>query len=360
MRPVIDPFTRTPGIAGDAYIDMHYADDIISLMENEQSSKYVFKIVGLRGSGKSVVYSKIINHFKNNDRWVVCTLSAAGNVVNTLVSLLSKESDIDETKQSISVSTNASVNGNIGILGGEINGTVTKTKEYNDKYYSEEAELVTMVKKINAANRVILVGIDDISKTHSTVELLSILGNLLLNGYKIYLICTGLSKNIEDFSKEDNLTFFKRSDLIEIGSLSQYEIAYMYKELLGVDSNMSAILAKFVKGYAYAYQVMGSLYYNKKENEGLEDLVPKFERIIFRDSYDLIWKSLTPAEQELVVCILKSETGSVESIKQLMEKPANFPSLRNRLENKHVVDTETRGIIKINLPQFKEFVEMWT
>ena len=57
----INPFTRTPGVAGAAFIDMHYADEIIRNFESELSSRYVYKIVGLRGSGKSVEYSKIIN-----------------------------------------------------------------------------------------------------------------------------------------------------------------------------------------------------------------------------------------------------------------------------------------------------------
>ena len=42
----IDPFTRTPGIAGAAFIDMHYADTIIENFSSELSSKYIYKIVG--------------------------------------------------------------------------------------------------------------------------------------------------------------------------------------------------------------------------------------------------------------------------------------------------------------------------
>lgn len=56
-----NPFTRTPGVAGAAFIDMHYADEIIVNFESDLSSKFVYKIVGLRGSGKSVEYRKVIN-----------------------------------------------------------------------------------------------------------------------------------------------------------------------------------------------------------------------------------------------------------------------------------------------------------
>lgn len=65
----VDPFTRTPGLAGDAFIDTHYADEIIYNFESEKSSKYVYKIVGLRGSGKSVEYRKIVNAMSDKKSW---------------------------------------------------------------------------------------------------------------------------------------------------------------------------------------------------------------------------------------------------------------------------------------------------
>ena len=39
----IDPFTRTPGVAGAAFINMHYADEIIENLESDYSSKYIIK-----------------------------------------------------------------------------------------------------------------------------------------------------------------------------------------------------------------------------------------------------------------------------------------------------------------------------
>lgn len=41
MFNVADPLTRTPGIAGKAYIDMHYKDIVINSFENPESSKYI-------------------------------------------------------------------------------------------------------------------------------------------------------------------------------------------------------------------------------------------------------------------------------------------------------------------------------
>lgn len=57
MHDKISPFTQTPGIAGRALIETHFSDEIIANFESRDSYKYVYKIVGLRGSGKSVEYS---------------------------------------------------------------------------------------------------------------------------------------------------------------------------------------------------------------------------------------------------------------------------------------------------------------
>ena len=356
----INPFTRTPGVAGEAFIDMHYADEIIKNFESDHSSKYVYKIVGLRGSGKSVEYSKIIKNLAEKKGWLVYTLSAAGNPTETLIAKLSKESFIDDKIHSTSVSAGGSAEAGGLIFKGSADMEITRSSQLNVRYYSPEAELSDMIQRANDKGYRVLVGIDDIAKTPEMVKFLSIWGAMLLEGNKrIYLVCTGLAKNIEDFTDEPNLTFFKRSESVEIGPLSKYDIALMYRKLLGVDEEESVKLAKFTCGYSYAYQVLGSLYFDKKKADSLDTITPEFDKVIFGDSYDLIWRSLTGAEQELVKLIVLSESGKVSEIKASMANPQSFDTLRQRLRNKHLINTEDRGYVKINLPRFKEYVLLW-
>ncbi len=355
-----DPFTRTPGLAGKAFINMHYADKIIENFAAEESFKYVYKIVGLRGSGKSVEYRKIIDEFKHKDKWLVYTLSAARNPVDTLISLISKEKFIDAKTHSMSINTGAEVDAKGLVVGGGASVSITKASMDNVNYYSAEAELTSLVREVNREGYRILIGIDDISKTDDMVKFLSIYGAMILDtDTKAYLVCTGLNKNIEDFKSESNLTFFKRSDTAEIRELDRFEIADKYCELLGVTQEAAVKMARFVNGYAYAYQVLGTLYFNKKDNEEFEDLVPEFDKIMAQDSYDLIWSSLTGEEKALVKCILQTEDGKVSDVKKLMNNPSNFSTIRNRLMNKHLINTDERGYVTIHLPRFKEFVTMW-
>lgn len=329
MKTKIDPFTRTPGVAGKAYIDNGVADTIISNFCSPESEKYVYKITGLRGSGKSVEYSKVIRTLKEKKGWLVYPLSATGEAVSTLISRLSMEKFI------------------------------ARSYTDNDLFYSEEAILTRMVGIANGKGYNVLVGVDDIARTPEMIKLLSMIGSMILEGLQIYLVVTGLSDNIEDFSSEKNLTFFKRADAIEIGALNKYDITYMYEKLLEIDAGKAKEIEALTSGYAYAYQVLGSLYFGKKKDESLDDIIPEFERILFRDSYDLIWKSLTAGEKDVVRCIYKTGDGKADAIKSLMSNPSTYSVYRDRLIRKHLVDGDTRGYLKIKLPRFDRFIELW-
>lgn len=216
-----------------------------------------------------------------------------------------------------------------------------------------------MIAAANKKKYKVLVAIDDISKTPEMVKLLSMIGSMILEGMQIYLLVTGLSENIEEFSSEKNLTFFKRADSIEIKALNKYDITAMYQKLLKVDTLEAKKLEEETKGYAYAYQVLGSLYFVKAKEETIDDLIPEYERILFRDSYDLVWKSLSKGEKEVIRCICRSKDGKAENIKKLMKNKSTYPVYRSRLLNKHIVDDEERGYLKIRLPRFERFVEIW-
>ena len=355
----LDPFTRTPGLAGKAYIDNGIADAIIGTLKDNSSEKRIYRITGVRGSGKSVEYSKIIKTMKKDEEWVVYSLSATGEAIKTLISKLSMQPFIDSNKTTVAVSQNAKVNGNafIASVGGEIG--VERSVSKNDNYYSQEAALVKMIEDTNKNGFRILVGIDDISKTPEMINLLSIMTAAILEGCEIYLLVTGLAENIEGFTTEKSLSFFKRADTYETKALNKYDVASQYERLLDVDSKLARELEANSLGYAYAYQVLGSLYFNKEEHQKLEDIIPEYEKILFRDSYDLIWKNLSPSEKDLMKAIQKSGTYKVADIKSHMKNANSYSVLRERLMNKHIVDAETYGYLKYNLPKFEKFVEIW-
>lgn len=352
------PFTFTPGMAGDAYIDMHHADEIIQNIKDKKSEKYVYKILGLRGSGKSVVYSKVINAIKDDKKWLVYTLSTGGNPMHTLLSSMSNEKFINDYVKSISLKAEGGLESDIMFLRG--NGSVATEINFspNSNYFSEEAAIKEMVSIASEKGYRILLGIDDIAKSKEMTVFLSLIGDMILDRSKnIYLVCTGLSKNIEDFASEPHLSFFVRGDKIEIQHLSIPQIAYKYKELLQVSMDKAQELARFTKGYAYAYQVLGELMY-KKPSQEFSSLLEEFDSII-ADQYEIIWSSLTEAEKALTKVIVNSRTGKADDIKKQMENASSYAVLRSRLIKKHIVSVTNRTVMTIDLPRIKEYLEIW-
>ncbi len=357
-----DPFTKTPGIAGKAYINNNVAREIIDSFCDKDASKYIYKITGLRGSGKSVEYHKILTTLKEKNDWKVYSISAeSDNAVKTLIAKLSAEDFINSKTTTTSVSSNTKVEGDLKIVSGSEEITFSKHISDNSDYYSDEATLSSMISIANKKKYKILIGIDDIAKTKAMVKFLSIIDSIILEGAQLYLVVTGLSENIEDFASEKTLSFFKRSDAIEVKPLSKYDIFYMYKKLLKVDDEEAKMLEALTAGYAYAYQVLGSLYYKKNTEESIDDLMEEYERTLFKDSYDLIWKKqLTPGEKDFIKCVCQTKDGKASDIIAKMKKPGNYSMFRERLISKHIIDCEERGYIKLRLPRFDRFIKLWS
>lgn len=365
----IDPFTLTPGVAGKPYIDCGIADEIIENFKSDESSKYVYKITGLRGSGKSVEYSKVLQTLKKEKNWLVYPLAAEGEGIETLISYLSQEDFINDKKTETSVTANASAQGGLAVISGKGGIEVTKTFTDNNNYYNAEATLSKMIDIANRKNLNVLVMIDDISKTESMVHLLSVLGTMFNKGNRVYLVVSGLSKNIEDFfviSKKDpnsevlskSLSFFRRGDTREVKPLDKFDIANNYEKFLGVDAVEAKKLYDMTLGYAYAYQVLGSLYFNKKESEKIKDLIPDYERTLFK-SYNLDWPELTDTEQDFIKSFYKGKTGKAKDTKAHMSNPDSYNAYRDRLIDKHFFSIGKRGYLEAKLPRFDRFIEIW-
>jgi hypothetical protein len=362
MAVKIDPFTLTPGVAGKPYINNGIAEEIIANFKSEDSAKYVYKITGLRGSGKSVEYSKVLQTLEKEKNWLVYPLAAEGNGVATLISYLSQEDFISDKKVATSLSANASAEGSLLIASGKGEVSVTRTSEYNDNYYDAEATLSKMLAEANKHRYNVLVMIDDISKTRSMVELLSIIGTMFNRGRQVYLVVSGLSRNIEDFTADPalskSLSFFRRGDTREVGPLNKFDVVEMYEKFLSIDTQEAKKLYELTLGYAYAYQVLGSLYFNKKASDTIEDLMPAYERSLFK-TYDLDWPKLTNNEKDFIRSYYKGQTGRAKDTKACMSNPDAYNVYRDRLIDRHFFSAEERGYLAPRLPRFGKFIEIW-
>lgn len=354
MNKLVSPFTTTPGIAGPAYINIHCADEIIENFGSNYSTQYVYKILGLRGSGKSVEYKRVMDYFDSRDDWKVYGLAAGGDPVHTILSALSREKEVTSLHNTVENVVSGSIAG--GAIISEVNATASKKSitASNPNYFSAEDDIQKMCREICSKGFSILIGIDDIAYSDSMSKFLSIVGKLVLDSnIKIRLIATGLEKNIEQFLDVAHLSFFARPKPYIIKALNLNEVAIMYRNLLGIDTTDARMLAEISRGYAWGYQLLGDEYFCKSKNDTIEDVFKNFD-MRMASTYDLIWNSLTSSEREFIKVAVNSETGSRSEIEPLV---SGYSQHRQSLKKKHVIDASENGYIKINLPRFKEYIE---
>ena len=353
------PFTFTPGMAGKAYINMHYTDEIADSFDDPESERYVYKILGLRGSGKSVVYSKLINATKAKEAWKVYTISAGvENPHKSLIGQMSKDGFISSYDDTVKLSAEAGAEGNVLVAKGSGKVAVEVERAKNPNLYSDESTIKDMVRSATKKGFKILIGIDDIVKSEEMVSFLSLIGDMILDEERdIYLLCTGTTKNIEDFAAEPHLSFFVRGNKIEIAGLSMNQMALKYAELLGAPLETAKALARYTKGYAYAYQVLGELCYTHGSTD-IQSFEQEFDASL-ADQYDLIFKGLADSEKEFLRAVVLSESGAAKDIQKNMTNQENYNVLRSRLSKKHLVNASIRGILTVDLPRIKEYFTAW-
>ena len=341
-----NPFTMSFGLEPKEYISRSLqTSKVIEDFTSDSPSNYLYMISGVRGAGKTVLLSNLTNYFEKMKKWIVINVSPDTDILNSIAAYL-------YSKQSIH---SLFADAQIDLSGLGIGVSLKNATPIFDITFALEKLLTTLNKK----GYKVLISIDEIVNNQNVRAFSSVFQLLLRKNLPLFLLMTGLYENINNLQNEKTLTFLYRAPKIYLEPLNAFSIATSYRSILRVDDSTAKEMAKLTNGYAYAYQVLGSLYFNRKPDEALDDLMPDFERILFRDSYDLIWRSLSPGEKELVHCIYRSATGKTEDIKALMKNPSTYPVYRSRLINKHLAEGDARGYLRIRLPRFDKFTEIW-
>ena len=108
-----NPFTTTfSKIPDDTYIPTNQVDEIIENFSYNNPSESVYKITGVRGSGKTVILSKVEDILQNDDNlkkdWLVYRISPGRNLLLQFASMLYKENFVKKQSKNRNFSFSAS------------------------------------------------------------------------------------------------------------------------------------------------------------------------------------------------------------------------------------------------------------
>ena len=163
---------------------------------------------------------------------------------------------------------------------------------------------------------------------------------------------TGLYENVSELSHDKGLTFLLRTEKLILSPLNLSSVALSYKKYLKTDEVEAAKLAKLCKGYAYAYQLLGSIVYEKGLNE---ESLEEYDQKLGDNAYSLMWEQLSEKEKEILFALADGQSQSALA-KSLNLSNGAIQVYKKRLHDKGVLDKSIRGKMDFLLPRFKEFV----
>ena len=182
--------------------------------------------------------------------------------------------------------------------------------------------------------------------------------SLLRKNYDIFSLMTGLHENISSLQNEQSLTFLYRAPKIALDPLNLAVTAHSYATILKCSEEESMKLAALTKGYAFAYQVLGSVLWEADNPEINSSTLAEYDAKLFEYSYDKIWSELSPKDKT-VLKMMRSETEPVSNILSYSGMKKNELSVyKDRLVKKGIIDGNQRGLFVLRLPRFFRFIEM--
>lgn len=227
QNPFTTTFSKTPE---NTYIHTDQTDEILENFVYEHPSESVYKVTGVRGSGKTVILAKVEEELRNNENkyinWLVFDVNPTRDILAQIAAMLVKEGFGPADTKITGLNISATVLGSGGGLG--------YTKEKSNDFFDIGVAVETMIQAVQKKGKKILIGIDEVSKSEEMVKFASEYGRWLRAGYPVYFVCTGLYENIQELSNVKNLTFFRRAATVKTEPLNMIRMTEMDRFLVSL------------------------------------------------------------------------------------------------------------------------------
>ena len=331
-----NPFILTFGREPINFIPrIDYLQEVKDNFYSETRPNQVFMITGVRGTGKTVLLSKLAKEFEKNKDWIVVDLNPERDMLNSLASQIYNNSKVKHLF--LKAKFNLSFNG-IGL-------SVENDKPSDDI----ESIISKMVEYLSEKDIKLLITIDDAANNQNIKVFAHTFQALLRKDYKVFMLMTGLYENISSIQNNKSLTFLSRVPKLILKPLNMPAIKDSYEEIFNIDSDTAVKMSKLTEGYAYAYQVLGYLMWEEKEKKISKKLLSQFDQYLSEFVYDKIWEGLSEKEINIIIKISRNET--------LDMKPNEISVYRDRLIKYGVLESKQRGKLSFALPRFKEYID---
>lgn len=341
-----NPFTLSFGKKPLQYISrISQTNRILDTFRSEVPSCQIFMITGVRGSGKTVMMTTISNELKKDDSWIVVELNPTRDLLQSLAAKIYAIPDMHAHFLKARLDFSA-----FG-LGLSLENTAPVTDIEN--------VLELMLEQIKKSGKKLLVTIDEVVCSEYIRIFASSFQIFLRQDQPIFLLMTGLYENIYDLQNDKSLTFLYRAPKLLLEPLNYSSVKSHYMRIFDISSEDACEMTGLTKGYPFAFQVLGYLYWENRDHKSLEDILPEYDQYLDEYVYSKIWSELSSLDQKVLMHISPDDELKVKELRERLQMSSElFSVYRDRLKRKGIIDTHEYGKIAFALPRFADFVEM--
>lgn len=341
-----NPFTLSFGKKPLQYISrISQTNEIIDNFNAKEPSAQIYMITGVRGSGKTVMMTGIAGELKKEENWIVVELNPARDLLQSLAAKLYSLPEMHP--HFIQAKFDFSILG----LGVAIENAVPVTDIEN--------AIELMLMEIQKHHKRLLITIDEVTNCEFIRIFSSSFQIFLRQDYPIFLLMTGLYENIYDLQNEKSLTFLYRAPKMMLEPLNYTAVRKQYMSIFGLDMKAAEKMTVLTKGYPFAFQVLGYLFWENRNIDSIDEILPEYDQYLEEYVYGKIWSELSGLDRKILIIMAESEETKVKNIrKQIGMKSELFSVYRDRLKRKGVLYTGKYGEVSFILPRFAEFVKM--
>lgn len=319
-------------------------DKIIHSFQSDQPDNYVFMISGVRGSGKTVFMEDVASDLAKDKRFIVIDLNPETDLLESLASKLYDAGRMQ--KIFLKANFNFSFRGISFSISGE------------NPIINVETLLERMLVELKKQGKRLLITIDEVTGTKGIKEFAHTFQSFLRKDFPVFLLMTGLFKNIYDLQNQPTLTFLYRAPRLVLGPISTFAVIDSYASIFSIQREEAIKLALFTKGYAFAYQALGFILVEQKKTAIDESVVMKFDEILRNYVYEKIWGELSKEDKTFLLSIGPQETSTGEAMQKCGFSKEKFSVYRSRADRSGLIDTSVRGSLSVALPRFYEYIEL--
>lgn len=339
-----NPFTLSFGKKPLQYVSrISQTQEIIESFCSSEPSNQIYMLTGVRGSGKTVMMTGIANELREMQEWVVVELNPTRDLLQSLAaklySLPEMHAHFLQAKLDFSF---------LG-LGVSLENATPIT--------DIESAIELMLAELQKRGKRLLITIDEVTNSEFIKVFVSAFQIFIRQDYPIFLLMTGLYENIYDLQNDKSLTFLYRAPKMVLEPLNFTAVRKQYMNIFDLSIEDAGVMAGLTKGYPFAFQVLGFLYWENREEKTIEDILPEYDQYLEEYVYGKIWSEVSSKDQEVLTAMSRSGETRVKNIREEIGMTSEqFSVYRDRLKRKGILDTRTYGEVTFALPRFAEFI----